>query len=116
MKTKTSIKKRNFRSNIFKTAWSLLKKGLFSSFAEALHAAWMRFKIRIALKSGLAYFTFRKANGELREAIGTLYKRNFSYLSKGSHRKENLSVVKYWDVVSQGWRSFRIDRLVSIKN
>ena len=108
-KTKTINK-----SRLFKIAWVLFKDGLFSSFAQSLHAAWMRFKIRIALKNGLAYFTYKKANGELRDAIGTLFERNFNYTSKGSQRKENFSVVKYWDVVSQGWRSFRIDRLVLI--
>jgi len=102
------------KSRLFKIAWTYFKDGLFQTFGLALKAAWNRFKVVKALKNGLAYFTFEKSNGSIRNAIGTLLNNNFNYQSKGSNRKENYSVVKYWDVVSKGWRSFRIDRLISI--
>ena len=77
------------RSEIFYTAWTYFKNNLFNSFSEALKAAWRRFKILRALRKGLAYFSFRKANGELREAIGTLRQGNYIYQVKGTEQAES---------------------------
>jgi hypothetical protein len=68
------------KSSIFSSAWQLFKGGLFASFGEALKAAWNKSKLQKALKSGVAYFKFRKADGTEREAIGTLHGANFQAL------------------------------------
>lgn len=99
-------------SKIMSTAWSYLKKGIFTNMSQALRAAWAKFKIVSRLKSSVVNFTYRKANGELREAIGTLRDGNFQYETKGSNRKEKPDVISYYDLGVQGWRAFRIERLV----
>jgi len=102
------------KSSIFRTAWELFKSHLFTSFSQALKAAWQRAKLIAKMRSGIAYFSFRKANGEVREAIGTLREGNFSYKAKGSQRKSNPAVVAYWDVERNAFRSFRIESLLLV--
>lgn len=102
------------KSQIFKLAWQLFKSNLFDSFGEALKAAWIKVKLMIQLRSGIAYFSFRKASGELRDAIGTLSQNNFSYDYKGSNTAEKPYLIKYWDIEKRAFRSFKIQNLVSI--
>ena len=101
-------------SQIMKAAWEMFKAELFPSFAKALKAAWAKFKLISKLKAGIARFTFTKSNGEVREAIGTLRNGNFQYQTKGNKKSNPAHVVKYFDIVSNGWRSFRLDRLIEI--
>lgn len=109
---KPKAKKENKLSTIMTTAWAFVKKGIFATISEALKAAWAKFKLVSKLSKSVAHFTYRKANGELREAIGTLRDGNFQYSFKGKEVKEKLDVIKYYDLVSDAWRSFRIERLV----
>lgn len=100
------------KSTIMTTAWSFVKKGIYNTISEALKASWRKHKLVTKMKKGIAHFTFRKKNGELREAIGTLREGNFEYKSKGN-KDSNYDVVKYFDVVADAFRSFRIERLVA---
>jgi len=106
--------KRSIKSEVFTTAWNLVKSGVASTISRALVLAWRRVKILSSLRKGIAYFTYIKASGEAREAIGTLNQGNYRYVPKGSNRASRLDVVKYFDIGVRGWRSFRLDRLVSI--
>ena len=110
---KEETQETTMRSQVFSTAWNLFKTETFTSFAKALRAAWKKFKLVKQLRNGIAYFSFTKANGELREAIGTLLAPNFTYTMKGSQKPEKPELVKYWDIQSRGWRSCRVDRLVA---
>jgi len=101
-------------STIMANAWSFYKGGLFNSFSEALKAAWGRFKLVSMLRDGIAYFSFTKADGSHRDAIGTLRNGNYQYDSKGSTAKQNPAQVKYFDVEKQAFRSLNISQLLSI--
>ena len=101
------------KKELFKTAWQYIKDGVFTSFADALKAAWNRLKLIAKLKKGVAYFTFRKTDGTLRPAIGTLNGSNYQYESKGSDRPKNPSLVTYWDIEARAFRSFRIENFIS---
>jgi hypothetical protein len=107
-------KKDSLHSRIFKAAWSMLKSGIFKSFSDALKAAWNRNHLIKKLKEGIAYFAYAKADGAIREAIGTLRDGNYYYEPKGSQNHTNEHVIKYFDIESRGFRSCRIDRLISI--
>ena len=102
-------------SKVMTTAWTYFRGGLYESFSLALRAAWAFFKLSKTLRRGIAYFTYKKADGSLRNAIGTLHGHNFDYQHKTSKRATKAGQVKYWDVVARAWRSFRIERLVSIQ-
>ena len=101
------------KSQLFKAAWELFKGGLFASFSEALKAAWNKSKLQAALKSGVAYFKFRKSDGTEREAIGTLNAANFQYEAKGSQSKNNAAIVKFWDLEKRAFRSLNIASFIS---
>ena len=104
----------NMKSEVFKTAWQLFRENIFTSFGECLRAAWQRAKLVVSLRAGLAYFRFRKANGEIREAIGTLNSSIFSYQAKsnGERRQPSPVVVRYWDVERRAFRSLRISNFL----
>ena len=111
--TPTAAKSESLRSVIFRNAWAMFRGGVFKSFRAALSAAWSRFKLVRSLRKGLAYFSFSKATGEIREAIGTLAGNNFDYQYKGAKRTNKPELVKYWDVQKRAFRSCRIDLLIS---
>ena len=107
--------KNETRVTVMSTAWAMLKEGLFSTISEALKAAWKRIKLIKSLKSGVAYFAYAKATGELREAIGTLRSGNFSYEAKTDGKYSKVHVVKYFDLQAKAFRSCRVDRLITVQ-
>lgn len=104
-------KKESPKSSIFKAAWYFFKKGIYTSFSEALKAAWRRFKVIRKLASGQLEFTFRKGTGEIRKAIGTLNIQTKPRSTKEA--KYTPDVIAYYDIESDGWRRFRIERLIA---
>jgi hypothetical protein len=101
------------KSQLFTTAWALFKDGLFGSFSESLKAAWNKAKLLKALKSGVAYFKFRKQDGTEREAIGTLNGANIQYAAKGTGKSsDKVGLVKFWDIEKRAFRSLNIDTFI----
>ena len=105
------------KKELFATAWQFIKDKLFTSFSEALKAAWNKVKIVSALKKGVAYFTYNKVDkktGEVteRKAIGTLNGSNYSYDNKGTGKTKTPSVVTYWDLEARAFRSFKIENFI----
>ena len=74
------------RSKIVKIAHAL-KKVYKISFGEAQKIAWSNAKLRVALHKGPVQFSYKKKNGELRQAIGTLH--NVEPLLVGSDKFQN---------------------------
>lgn len=81
---------------------------------ECLILACKREKVTTQLRAGKLSFSFRKGNGEIRPAVGTLSSDLFSYESKGEARNYNPDVIAYYDINSEGWRAFRIERLLEV--
>lgn len=70
------------------------------------------------LRTGIAVVTFKKENGEKRELECTLMEQ---FLPKKKKAKKdevkkipNPELVVAWDVVNEGWRSFRLDSVIKI--
>jgi len=59
-------------------------------------------------------FSYKKADGELRQAKGTrmLSEVPAEKLPKSEDSKENAQTVRYYDMNSDGWRSFRVENFV----
>lgn len=74
--------------------------------------------IQAALRIGVITTTFKKADGEVREMMATLNPSALEQLGIESNYSkvdnENLDVVTVVDFQKKEWRSFRLDRLVSI--
>lgn len=72
--------------------------------------------LRKNLKNGIAHFTYKKVNGELREAYGTT-KKEFAgddFETPQSLREPRPNLVTYWDIDECGWRSFKEENFVEI--
>ena len=63
------------------------------------------------LKKGAVHMFYRKKDGTLREAYGTL---NFNYVPMlywpAGHRQNRDYLVNYWDMEAGGWRAFQKTR------
>jgi hypothetical protein len=73
-------------------------------------------ELKQALRKGLVKFTFKKLDGSIREAFGT---RNMNYVPTESHPKgtgvEVDSVVKFYDIDKQAWRSVSVKAEIEIQ-
>lgn len=71
-----------------------------------------------ALHKGVVTFKYLKKNGETREAKGTL---NIDVMGsenapKGTGYEISDNIIHYFDIDSNGWRSFIIDNLIEWKS
>lgn len=102
------------KSKLFKIAHSIFRKGQVATFAEALQKAWKAIKVYTEMLTGTVTFTFRKVNGEIRNAVGTLC--DIDYQSKGSQSQEykdrNADVICYFDMEKNAFRSFKAVTLI----
>lgn len=71
--------------------------------------------LQFKLVNGTAHFIYRKTNGELREAFGTLLERvvNSNTNGDGVPRKY-YNCQAYFDIELQAWRSFKYENLITI--
>ncbi len=100
------------KSLVMKAAWAILKKAEVRTLSEAMKQAWKAVKLKVAMAKGVVKFQYRKASGEIRNAIGTLKSGVVNYEAKGTNRKPCYSTVAYWDIEKKGFRSFCISHLI----
>ena len=73
-----------------------------------------RKRMRRELRDNIITFKFKKRNGEIRTAHGTLHPDYLPPLKGGSPRPEKQMV--YYDLDKEGWRSFRSYSFIKIIN
>ena len=73
-----------------------------------------RKRMRKELRSNIITFKFKKRNGEIRTAHGTLHPDYLPKLRGGAPRPEKQMV--YYDLDKEGWRSFRSFTFIKILN
>ena len=73
-----------------------------------------RKRMRKELRSNIITFKFKKRNGDIRTAHGTLHPDYLPKLKGGSPRPEHQMV--YYDLDKEGWRSFRSFTFIKILN
>jgi hypothetical protein len=74
-------------------------------------------KILEQLQTGVALVTFTKADGSLRDMKCTLQPRLLpphTVKEKTCASGENCDCIKAYDLEANGWRSFKISRIISI--
>lgn len=105
------------KSELFRTAWQMLRGGLFTNFANALKCAWQKVKaaqnLISKMRAGVVEFSFTKIDGTERKAKGTLNSSLFSYQHKTTDSKKNASIVVYYDMEANGFRSFKLNNLIT---
>lgn len=102
--------KKNFRTSVFKRAYEMMK-ATGKTFSICLSKAWAIYRLSKRMKKETVRFTYEKADGTLRKAIGTL--KDINNLIKGTG-KENYKTFNYYDVEAKGFRSFKVENLISI--
>lgn len=99
--------------NVMSLAWQFVKRnGL--SLSEALTIAWRNIKLRAAMSSRIVRFYFRKVDGTIREAYGTLAERLTPAIAGTSTRRTNDTVQTYFDTEKQEWRCFKKANLYAL--
>ena len=100
-------------SNIMSEAHRFVKiAGL--SLSEALKKAWQNFKLRVKMNTGIVKFYFKKIDGSVREAYGTLSSRVIPSAAGTDNRKKNDTVQCYYDTEKESWRCYKKLNLLSI--
>lgn len=97
---------------IMSLSWGFVKRNGFSR-SEALKTAWINYALLKKLHGGIVRFYFRKTDGTIREAWGTLAS-NLIPPVKGVDRKPNPTVQTFFDTEKAEWRSYKIANLISI--
>ena len=106
------MKKSDLRA-IMQMAWQFVKRNGFTM-AEALKAAWLNFKLKVAMAVRIVKFYFQKVDGSVREAYGTLDASRVPQISGNDTRKKNDTVQAYFDTERESWRCFKKANLLRI--
>ncbi len=95
------------KSVLFKIANAIYHSHKAATISDALKIAWKAAKLQVRLAAGEVKFKYRKLNGEVRSAIGTL--KNMVNENTSAF---NGTAMFYFDVEKQGFRSFAIANLI----
>lgn len=92
--------------NIMQMAWRFWRTTR-QAFAECLKLAWLNFNLKRRMAKEVVRFYFRKVDGSLREAWGTLRGDLVPAISSNDNRKKNDTVQTYFDTEKGEWRCFK---------
>lgn len=108
-----STTRKNQLRDMMIMAWSFVKRNGYT-LSEAMKCAWVNIKLRALLKVGIVEFYFKKTDGTLRQAFGTLMSGRIPE-TKGEKRLHEHCQV-YFDTEKDEWRSYKKCNLVKIAN
>lgn len=103
------------KSQLFKMAHTMLRKAEATNMSEALIKAWKAMKLKATMMVGATKFAYRKLDGTIREAVGTLFNLNYTPKTQanGKTRKPRPEdIICYFDIESNGFRSFNAANLI----
>jgi hypothetical protein len=104
--------KTSFRSEVFYRAYRLTLTGI--AFNEALKRAWVIYRLQKEMKSSVVEFRFKKVDGSIRQAFGTLIASVIDPLIKGTGKKHSPTLITYFDCQKQEFRCFKEENLITI--
>ncbi|WP_431422212.1 SH3 beta-barrel fold-containing protein [Bacteroides hominis] len=107
------MKTREFLHEVMSLAWQFVRKNGFSM-SEALRSAWVNMKLKAEMKKKIVKFYFKKVDGSVREAYGTLNEKLMPAITGTDKRAKNDTVTTYWDTERESWRCFKKANLISI--
>lgn len=103
---------KNALRSIMALAWQFVKKNGYT-LSEALKCAWRNYRLKQAMTTKIVRFYFRKVDGTIREAFGTLIPSMLPE-TKGTGRKTSDTLQTYFDTEKQEYRSFKKANLITI--
>lgn len=107
-----SQEKRIALGAVMRLAWQFVKRNGYS-LSEALRTAWANVKLKARMQSGIVRFYYRKVDGSIREAFGTLAERLVPPTSGNDTRKKNDTIQTYYDTEIGEWRCFKVANLLA---
>lgn len=94
-------------------ATSMVIKGY--NLSQSLQTSALIETLQFQLVNGTAHFLYRKKDGSIREAFGTLLERVAEQNINGRGYPRKLDGLQcYFDIEEQAWRSFRYENLITI--
>ena len=96
---------KNFRTKVFKQAHELMR-ATGKAFAVCLSKAWALYRLTKRMRREIVTFAYEKADGSLRKL------QDVQNLIKGTG-PENYKTVRYFDVEANGFRSFKVENLIT---
>ena len=106
-----STKFRSQMKEVMQMAWSFVRKNGYSM-SEALKCAWTNIKLRALLHKKVVEFYFKKTDGTLRQAFGTLMSNRIPETKGTKKTADNCQV--YFDCEKEEWRCFKKCNLIKI--
>ena len=106
-----STKFRSQMKEVMQMAWSFVRKNGYSM-SEALKCAWANLKLKGEMKKKIVEFYFKKTDGTLRQAFGTLMSDRVPETKGTKKTADNCQV--YFDTEKEEWRCFKKCNLVKI--
>ena len=99
---------------VMQNAWMFVREDGMA-LSDAIRVANLNYRLRTMLFRGHARFVYVKANGETREAVGTLCGGVFDNSEpRGTGASRTKSNQLYFDDEFNGFRQFRKSRLVAV--
>lgn len=102
---------KSFLHEVMSLAWQFVRKNGFTM-SEALKCAWANLKLKAALKVKIVEFYFKKTDGTLRQAFGTLMSDRVPETKGTKKTADNCQV--YFDCEKEEWRCFKKCNLVKM--
>lgn len=101
-------------STIMRNAWRF-RHITGVAFSECLKTAWANFKLKQKMLKGIVKFYYRKVDGTIREAYGTLKSELLPEASTSTEPKRatNDTVFTYFDTEKQQYRSCKKLNIIS---
>ena len=73
--------------------------------------------LQFQLMNGTAHFLYRKTDGSIREAFGTLLEKVVERNTNGlGYPRKYDGLQAYFDIEAQQWRSFRYENFITVLN
>lgn len=108
-----STERKSTLSKVMKLAWQFVRKNGMN-LSEALKTAWLNIKLHAAMARKIVRFYFRKVDGTIREAYGTLSEKLMPTTTSESNRRKNDTVQTYYDCEREAWRCYKKANLYSM--
>lgn len=106
--------KKNFRVRVMKYAHQLFANGT-GLWSECVSKAWQLYKLAKQMREGVVRFLYRKTNGQLRMAFGTLRDMPSGVTLNGRRvTKPSYKTFAYYDTKRAGMRCFRVENLIAV--
>lgn len=110
----TDMATNNFRVRVMKYAWQIFK-ATSASLSECLKKAWQLYHLAKAMRERVVKFSFLKADGTIREALGTLRDLPAGATLGGKKvTKPSYKTLAYFDTERNSFRCFKVENLISV--